>query len=98
MTTGGNIAQRLREMRESKRPVLLERTRTLQAAAEAERNGGLTAELRNDALDEAHRLKGLLGTLGFPEGSEAAAQFERILRDGTGTEELGPLVEIIRQV
>lgn len=57
--------------------------------------GELSDEERAEATTDAHRLRGILGTYGFPEGTELAGQAEDALADGTTPSratELGALV------
>jgi HPt (histidine-containing phosphotransfer) domain-containing protein len=59
-------------------PLLRERVSTLERALTAVQNNQLTPELRSNAALEAHRLAGLLGTFGYPEGTDAARMFETV--------------------
>jgi HPt (histidine-containing phosphotransfer) domain-containing protein len=59
-------------------PLLRERVSTLERALTAVQNNQLTPELRSNAALEAHRLAGLLGTFGYPEGTDAARMFEMV--------------------
>ncbi len=73
----------LAELWEKHLPEMRARVAILQRAAEAIRAGELTSELRREAMHEAHKLAGALGTFGHREGSEAAQVLERAL-DGDG--------------
>ncbi len=43
-----------------------------------------TSKVTAEAKDEAHRLAGSLGSFGFDEGSEIAAEIEELLSQGSG--------------
>lgn len=62
------------------RPVYLARLALLEAAADALKSGGLDAEGRAAAGDEAHKIAGAAGTFGFPAVSVIARQIEDLLR------------------
>lgn len=64
-------------------PVVGERLDVLEQAGVALLEGKLSPELRQHSECEAHKLAGLLGTVGFPVGSRFALEMERILRRGT---------------
>ena len=57
-------------------PLLQQRVGVLDDALAATKAGQLNPELRAAAALEAHRLAGLLGTFGYPEGTDAARMFE----------------------
>src|SRR5579885_2463445 len=61
---------------------ILERVGVLERAGVGFLEGNLTRDLREKAEREAHKLSGLLGTLGFSAGSRFAAEIERLLRGG----------------
>ncbi len=73
------MREALSELWDKHLPEMRMRFRVLQRAAEAIRSGELTPELRHQALEEAHKLAGALGTFGHREGSEAAQSLERML-------------------
>jgi len=58
------------------RPVIEARLATLDQAASAE---SLSAELRAEALDVAHKLAGSLGMFGFERGTAIARELEQLL-------------------
>jgi HPt (histidine-containing phosphotransfer) domain-containing protein len=66
----------LRSVWEKSLPVLRQRVTVLEKAAQALRAGTLGDELRNEASEESHRLAGLLGTFGYPEGTDAGRLLE----------------------
>ena len=57
-------------------PLLKERVRVLEQAVDALADGSLAGPLRAQAGEEAHKLAGLLGTFGYPEGTDAARMLE----------------------
>jgi HPt (histidine-containing phosphotransfer) domain-containing protein len=57
-------------------PLLRDRVHALDQALTAIQSDQLTPELRSNAALEAHRLAGLLGTFGYPEGTDAARMLE----------------------
>ena len=68
---------------ERKRPLMLQRLTVLDRAAEAAANGSMESSLCQQALGEAHKLAGSLGTFGFPQGTEIARELEVGLEHGT---------------
>ena len=73
------------------------RIAALQDAAGAGLAGGLPAQLRRRAEEEAHKLAGSLGTFGMAEGSRLAREIEWLLRgagpvEGAGAWRLSELV------
>lgn len=74
------------------RAVTLERLEVVRAALDRLAAGDLDADEREPARDEAHRLKGILGTFGFEGASEVAGGAEDLLTgeaDPSGAAELG---------
>jgi DNA-binding response OmpR family regulator len=63
--------------------VVTERLDVLEQAGLALLEARLSPELREQAEREAHKLAGLLGTVGFPVGSRFALEMEHILQRGT---------------
>jgi HPt (histidine-containing phosphotransfer) domain-containing protein len=57
-------------------PLLRQRVDVLETAVATLEAGTLNKELRDQATHEAHRLAGLLGTFGYPEGTDAARVLE----------------------
>ena len=47
--------------------------------------GSLTEEQREAAVSAAHNLAGVLGTFGFPQGTDAARRIELLLESGPAT-------------
>jgi hypothetical protein len=68
---------------ERKRPLMMQRLTVLDQAAEAAENGHLCDPLTHEALSEAHKLAGSLGTFGFPTGTAIARELEVGLEFGT---------------
>jgi HPt (histidine-containing phosphotransfer) domain-containing protein len=74
------IAARLAQLWRTSRPIILERLavlRTAQAALVA--NAGDVAA-RSEAREAAHKLSGVLGIFGLPQGSEMAHNLEELLK------------------
>jgi len=62
----------------------MERLAVVSSALEALAAGTLDAQRRDAALSEAHKLRGILGTYGFAEGSELATQAEEVFQGEGG--------------
>jgi HPt (histidine-containing phosphotransfer) domain-containing protein len=69
----------LRQIWIRNRPTTLERLSVVHSALEALAAGELDADRRQMAAGEAHKLRGILGTYGFADGSELAAEAEELL-------------------
>ena len=69
----------LQTLWKSSRPTLLERLETLRDAQSKLAAGCLDDQTRKDAEAAAHKLAGVLGTFGLPEGSKLASQIEAML-------------------
>ncbi|MGH9325575.1 MAG: response regulator [Terriglobia bacterium] len=63
--------------------LILERIDVIERASRALVAGKLSLQLRENAERDAHRLAGMLGTLGFAAGSRFAHEAEKLLREGT---------------
>jgi HPt (histidine-containing phosphotransfer) domain-containing protein len=72
----------LADLWERSRPRVLARIDVLDEAAAALAADELGGDLRERARVEAHRLAGLLGTLGLPAASPVARSLEHLLADG----------------
>jgi HPt (histidine-containing phosphotransfer) domain-containing protein len=66
-------------MWKSSRPIIAERVRTLRGAQQSLAEGELEIVARKDAESAAHKLAGILGTFGLPEGSAFASKIERMM-------------------
>ena len=74
------VAARLRELWSTSRPTVLERMRVLDSAcASLDENPG-DAEARSSGREAAHKLSGVLGVFGMPQGSEIASTIEFLLK------------------
>lgn len=62
-------------------PLIEERLTMLEAAAAAGQAGPLSAKTRSAAQADAHKLAGVLGTLGLPEGTRLARELETVYSD-----------------
>lgn len=58
---------------------ILEQAASLERACKTLVEGSLDEEGRRAAIRDAHKLSGTLGSFGFPEGSQAAHEIERLL-------------------
>jgi HPt (histidine-containing phosphotransfer) domain-containing protein len=75
------IAARLNELWRTNRPIILERMTILHAALKTlTRNPG-DIEARSTGREAAHKLAGILGVFGLPQGSELASEIEDRLID-----------------
>ncbi len=79
-------------------PILLNRLRTLDDAAEAAGNGTLDDTLRTAAHAEAHNLAGSLGMFGYPKGTDIAREIEAVLEtpDALTPQRLSELTRTLR--
>jgi HPt (histidine-containing phosphotransfer) domain-containing protein len=66
------------------RSLTLERLAVVQAAVDQLAAGGLAPDTRAEARSEAHKLRGILGTYGFADGSEVVGEAEDLLVDDAG--------------
>jgi HPt (histidine-containing phosphotransfer) domain-containing protein len=66
-----DLDRRLEAIRRRTRAAVLERVEAIELAA-----GDAADEQRSSARTEAHKLRGLLGTIGLARGSELAAAIE----------------------
>ena len=74
------IAARLAELWQTSRPTILERMAALHAAEEALAADPLDQEARDRGREAAHKLSGVLGIFGLPQGSEIASALEETLK------------------
>ena len=76
------IAARLTELWRTSRPTILERLTILQSACDSLTQNPLNTEARTEGLEAAHKLSGVLGVFGLPQGSEIASSIEFLLKSG----------------
>ena len=69
----------IRELWLRNRPIALDRLTVVRAAVDQLAAGRLEPDARAEAKSEAHRLRGILGSYGFPEGSEVLGEAEDLL-------------------
>ncbi|MGH9344506.1 MAG: response regulator, partial [Terriglobia bacterium] len=84
-TEGAKIQQAVDEARNRFLETISGRMETLDRAGTALLEGNLGPDLRETARREAHKLAGLLGTIGFAAGSRFAREIEEILGVGLCT-------------
>ena len=69
----------LEVMWKNSRLIVAERVRTLRHAQQSIVEGTLDVIARKDAESEAHKLAGILGTFGLPQGSAIALKIEHLM-------------------
>jgi len=74
------IAARLAQIWRASRPTILERLAVLRSAQTALVADASDAEARGNAREAAHKLSGVLGVFGLPQGSELAHNLEERLK------------------
>jgi HPt (histidine-containing phosphotransfer) domain-containing protein len=79
-TAAEKIASRLAELWQTSRPTILERMNALEAASRALAANPLDQEARERGREAAHKLSGVLGIFGLPQGSEIASALEEQLK------------------
>jgi len=79
-TAAEKIASRLAELWQTSRPTILERMLALHTAEEALAANPLDQEARDRGREAAHKLSGVLGIFGLPQGSELASALEETLK------------------
>jgi HPt (histidine-containing phosphotransfer) domain-containing protein len=87
MGSGGqpSIAEAMNRLWAQYLPQIEERVRTLELAAAAIESGSLSAEQCGQATAAAHKLAGVLGTFGLPEGTLLAREAEAFFAGGPAT-------------
>jgi len=73
------LAERLTELWRSSKSTVLERMLTLRSACERLTQEPSDADARTRGLEAAHKLSGVLGVFGLPQGSEIASSIEFLL-------------------
>ncbi len=91
------ITARLTELWRTSLPTILERMNLLRTACTALTENPCDHEARASGLEAAHKLSGVLGVFGLPQGSELASEIEFQLKsDAPPTpEDLNTLIEEI---
>jgi HPt (histidine-containing phosphotransfer) domain-containing protein len=74
------LAARLSELWRTSRPTVLERLTVLHSACESLIRDPANREARTAGREAAHKLSGVLGIFGLPQGSEIAASIEQLLK------------------
>jgi len=75
------VAARLKELWRANRPTIAQRMTALHDALDSLRRNPADAEARTKGREAAHKLSGVLGVFGLPQGSEIASEIEAILID-----------------
>jgi HPt (histidine-containing phosphotransfer) domain-containing protein len=84
------IAARLNELWRTNRPTILERMTVLHSSLKALTQNPADTEARSKGREAAHKLSGVLGVFGLPQGSEIASEIEGILIDNPVEHRPGP--------
>lgn len=74
------IAARLAQLWRTSRPTILERLAVLKSAHTALVANADDTDARSEAREAAHKLSGVLGVFGLPQGSELAHNMEESLK------------------
>ena len=74
------IAARLAELWQTSRPTILERMAALHAVEQTLATNPQDQEARDRGREAAHKLSGVLGIFGLPQGSELASSLEEQLK------------------
>ena len=83
-STAQKIEAMLKVMWKSSRPTIEERLETLRGARQRLAEGSLDRIARKEAESAAHKLAGVLGTFGLPEGSASASKIEALMAQEAG--------------
>ncbi|MFZ0272914.1 MAG: Hpt domain-containing protein [Acidobacteriaceae bacterium] len=78
--TAAKIAARLKELWRTSRPTILERISLLRSACDRLTENPADREARSTGREAAHKLSGVLGVFGLPQGSEIASSIEFLLK------------------
>jgi len=79
-SAAAQLQAKLQALWESSKGMILERLETLQAAHRQLSSDISDPHARQQGLEAAHKLAGILGVFGMPEGSETASQIEHLLK------------------
>ena len=102
MTPAEKLEQKMQELWRKHRSASLARLEVVERAVKAVNQGVLTDQLRNQAVHEAHKLAGALGTFGMRAGSAAALEIESFFSTydasvRNGTREINDRVDRLKQ-
>ena len=87
------LTQRILKLWERYRQLCMERLSVIEEARTAASSTALNDEARGKAESAAHKLAGVLGSIGLPEGSKIASEIEALLPPG-GTLAPGQLLRL----
>jgi HPt (histidine-containing phosphotransfer) domain-containing protein len=87
------LTQRILKLWERYRQLCMERLSVIEEARTAASSTALNDEARGKAESAAHKLAGVLGSIGLPEGSKIASEIEALLQPG-GTLAPGQLLRL----
>ncbi len=76
------IAEAMKRLWAQFLPQIEERVATLESAGDASAKGAISAAQCEQAVAAAHKLAGVLGTFGLPEGTELAREMEALYAAG----------------
>jgi HPt (histidine-containing phosphotransfer) domain-containing protein len=76
------LTQRILKLWERYQSLCMERLSVIEEARTAASSTGLDDEVRGKAESAAHKLAGVLGSIGLPEGSKIASEIEALLQPG----------------
>ena len=76
------LTQRILKLWERYKPLCLERLSVIEEARTAASSAALDDQVRGKAESAAHKLAGVLGSIGLPEGSKTASELESLLQPG----------------
>lgn len=87
------LTQRILKLWERYKQLCMERLSVIEEACTAASSTTLDDETRGKAESAAHKLAGVLGSIGLPEGSKIASEIEALLQPG-GTLAPGQLLRL----
>lgn len=76
------LTQRILKLWERYKPLCMERLSVIEEARTAASSTALDDKVRGKAESAAHKLAGVLGSIGLPEGSKIASEMEALLQPG----------------
>ena len=77
-----DLTSRILKLWERYQSLCMERLSVIEEARTAASSTGLDDEVRGKAESAAHKLAGVLGSIGLPEGSKIASDIEALLQPG----------------